>query len=97
MRRIAARSRIPAEQDLNPALTTVTVIGARTFGEADPVLHRHAQRLAGIAQVDLLSVRFSGDGPDAQFIDADTFPDLSEDPLAGALLERLRCATSVQT
>jgi hypothetical protein len=90
------RSSSLVEQVPDPPLTTVTVIGAQTFGDAAPVLHSHALRLAAVAQVYLLSIRFSGNDSDAQFVNADTFPDLSEEPLAGAVFEYLCSAASVR-
>ncbi len=90
VRRTAAGPRPAAEPEDDSTLSTVTVIGTRTFGEVETALLRRAERLAAIADVDLLSVRFSGSGPDAELIDADTFPDLSDDTLAGAVLEYLQ-------
>ena len=80
----------PETEELFPESVTVTVIGKQLFGEADPGLRQRAQRLAEFAGVDLLAVRFSSSGDDAHFIGADTFPELSDDTLAGAVLEYLQ-------
>jgi hypothetical protein len=81
-----------AKEEFLPESATVTVIGKRIFGEADPGLCRQAQHLAELAGVELLSVRFSSPRRDAHFVSADTFPNLSDNALADAVLDRLRGA-----
>ncbi len=65
---------------------TVTVIGENCLGCVDELLKRHARRLAQAANVDLLAVRFSSSTPDAVFLGADLWPDLSSDELADAVI-----------
>jgi hypothetical protein len=74
-----------------PAAATVAVVGQRVLGETDPILQRHALKLAELAGLELLAVRFSGPERDARFLTADPFPDLADDRVATALLERLSC------
>jgi hypothetical protein len=79
-----------AEEETIPDSTTVTVVGKRIFGEAEPDLHRQARYLAALAGVELLAVRFSGPERGARFLSADSFPSLSDDALADAVLDHLR-------
>jgi hypothetical protein len=86
----------PQEKILSTTCT-VTVIGNRTFGEVEPLLHQQALCLAKSAGVELLSINLSGPERGARFVNADIFPDLSEERLAAAVLEHLqvglaRCA-----
>ena len=68
----------------------VTVIGRRAFGAADPVLLGYARRLAEIAGVALLTVRFCDDaGRGMTFVGADTLPALDDEQLQDAALEYL--------
>ena len=69
--------------------TTVTVVGAQCFGEATPTLRVSSLRLARLAQVGLLSVRFDGD----LFVSADAFPSLADPEVAEAVLDLLRQPT----
>jgi hypothetical protein len=86
------RAELPA--DGSPSATAaVTVVGRRTFGEADSDLLKSARRLAELAGVTLLTVRFSGAGRGATFMGADTFPALDEAILSEAVLDHL-CGTS---
>jgi hypothetical protein len=85
------------EESTGALPATVTIVGERLFGQADQVLQSQARRLADLAGVDLLAVRFSGPEYGACFVSADVFPDLTEDRVAGAVLEYLqsgpaRCA-----
>ena len=77
----------PEETPCAPA--TVAVVGQRVLGETDPMLQKHALKLAELAGLELLAVRFSGPEHDARFLTADPFPDLSDDRVATAVLERL--------
>jgi hypothetical protein len=72
-----------------PAGTTtrVTVIGARVFGTSDPTLQQQAKRLARLAGVEMLTVRFSGPESGAHFVGADLSPDLSDNIVADAVLD----------
>ena len=74
------------ESELSTSLTTVSVVGRHTHGDADPVLHHAARRIAAIAHAQLLSVSFSGPGPDANFVGADIFPSLADDSIADAVM-----------
>jgi hypothetical protein len=78
------------QEEILPIPSTVTVIGKRTFGEAEPALHHQAQCLAHLAGVELLAINLSGPERGARFVSADIFPDLSEDRLADGVLEYLR-------
>src|ERR1700694_1414634 len=69
---------------------TVALIGESIFGGGDPVLRGQARRLANLADVEYLSVGFRIDQEGASFAWADTWPDLSNDRIADALLEWLR-------
>jgi hypothetical protein len=73
-----------------PIGATLTVVGSRVFGNADPELGRHALGLARRAGVGLLAVHFSGPDRNSKFISADVFPNFSEESVAGAVLEHLR-------
>jgi len=79
-------SRVPEEHG---SFSTVTVVGERVFGETDPVLQNHARRLAALAGVDLLAVRFSNPEAHARLISADVFPDLTDDCVGAAILDYL--------
>lgn len=65
---------------------SVTVIGRHAFGSTDPILLGHARRLAEIAGVSLLTVRFSDT---LAFLGADTLPPLDDEELQDAVLEYL--------
>jgi hypothetical protein len=66
---------------------TVTLVGGRPCGKADPVLVEHTQGLAAAAGVDLLSVRFSRERREPRLLSADLWPDVSSAEVADALLE----------
>jgi hypothetical protein len=66
----------------------VTVLGKRTFGDVAPALAEQARRLAARAGVELLAVGFDDTGPDAAFVGAHLWPDVSQPDLAEALLKR---------
>lgn len=102
--RAAARAGIPvapmrrspgafAEPAVAPAsvepLTTVTVVGRQCLGAADPLLASQARRLADVAAVDLLAVRFSGPHVGAYFVGASLWPDMTAAPVADAMLAYL--------
>jgi hypothetical protein len=78
------------EEALVPAGATATVIGDRVFGECEPALHLQALSLARLAQVDFLSIQFSGPERGAHFVGANVFPDLSDDKVTDSILEYLQ-------
>lgn len=78
-----------AEDPSEASPTGITVVSQRTFGDADPALHRTALRIAALAHTHLLSVTFSSPERDAQFLAANIFPDLTDIPLSDAVLQRL--------
>ncbi len=87
VRRRSALSTNIAPEVADPHPVTVTVVGERCFGSVDEALAAQAQRLARAVGVDLLAVRFSGDEPGADFLDADLWPDVSSPEIADAILE----------
>jgi len=104
--RVAAQAGIPVQafqrravpgsnagEDTVPGATIVTVAGKSVIGETDPALLLQAQRLAELTGVELLGVHFSSPERDARFVTASTFPDLSDDRIAEAVLEYLRACT----
>lgn len=74
-------------------LASVTVVGGHVFGETDLALHRQARRLADVAGVESLVVRFSSPERGARFVNADVYPDLSNEEIAIATLECMRPGT----
>jgi hypothetical protein len=64
---------------------TVSVIGEQCFGDVDLALHQYARRLAKAVGAALLNVRFTSPRADALFVDADVWPDLSEQRIADAV------------
>ena len=70
--------------------TSVVVIGRQHVGTADPVLVAHAHALADAAGVELLSVRFDGEGPSARFVAASMWPDLDDAGVSDAVLRLMR-------
>jgi hypothetical protein len=71
----------------------VTVVGRRVFGDVDSDLMKKARRLAALANVALLAVRFSSAERGAAFVGADTFPALDDAALTDAVFDYL-CETS---
>jgi hypothetical protein len=72
-----------------PPPLTVTVVGERCIGPADPALAAQARRFASAVGVDLLAVHFSGPEPRAEFLGANLWPDVSEPEIAAAIFEYL--------
>jgi hypothetical protein len=66
-------------------VTTVTVVGRRCISAAHETLTRQARRLADAAEIDLLSVHFSGADEDAWFVGADTFPSFASAEVMNAV------------
>ena len=91
-RRSAILGSAPADETVPTA--TVTLAGKSIIGDTDPHLQIHARRLANLAGVDLLAVHFSSPEPDARFVAADSFPGLSDEKVAGAVLGYLRAGTA---
>ena len=80
----ASAGPVPPRSDV-----TVAIVGDRHVGEVSPMLTEWAHRLAKVAGVDLLAVRFDGAGPDARFVDADFWPDVADPDVADAVLAHL--------
>jgi hypothetical protein len=76
--------------DGDDGTTSVVVIGRQHVGTADPVLVAHAHALADAAGVELLSVRFDGEGPSARFVAASMWPDLDDARVSDAVLRLMR-------
>jgi len=72
---------------------TVTVVGKHCLGTVDKTLARHARSLADAAKVDLLTVNFSADESNADFLGADLWTDISAPEVADGILEYLSGAT----
>jgi hypothetical protein len=68
---------------------TITIVGDRWFGAADPALARHARRLAAAAGVDLVAVHFTGPRRGARVIGADVWPDVACAEIGDAVLAYL--------
>jgi hypothetical protein len=90
LRRHLAFSSEPAPPLATEEYATVTVIGERCFGQADPVLKDRARQLAAKAGVSLLDVYFNGPGADAELLSASLLPGLDAEEKADAVLELLR-------
>jgi hypothetical protein len=82
---------------LPPGAVELVVLGDRCLGVAAPELKAQACRLATSAGAKLLAVNFSGPGPDAHFISAHLYPDVSQPEIAGALLDFFRRPTAPTT
>jgi hypothetical protein len=80
---------LPAEAPQAPEIVTVTVVGKRCMGKADEALFIQAQRLAEIADTELLSVQFNSASADATFLQATACPDVADSLVNDAILERL--------
>jgi hypothetical protein len=91
--------RVAFPADAAPAVTesiTVTVVGERCLGQADTTVMTGAQRLARAANVELLAVRVSDPGPDATFLGADLWLDLTSEETANEVLEYIGQRASLQ-
>jgi hypothetical protein len=73
-----------------PAGNIITIVGRNHVGAGSEVLVKRAHALAQAARVDLLSVQFDGQGPDAKFVDANLWPDLGDARIAEAVIDLLR-------
>jgi hypothetical protein len=67
--------------------TTAIIVGERCLGQVDTTVMSGARRLAKAADVEMLTVRVSGPGPDATFLGADPWPDLTSEETVDAVLE----------
>ena len=86
-----------APPDPDSAAVTVTVIGERCLGHDDPAIRDGARRLARAAGVEVLTVRVSTPEPDAVFLGAEPWPDLTCEETAGLLVEYLAATSSAPT
>jgi hypothetical protein len=88
------RRRVPyrpddGEERAGPECVDVTVVGERRFGTDDETLARWTRRLADVANVDLLTARFSGAGADYAFIGATCWPEQFTPPVMDAMRDYL--------
>ncbi len=90
LRRQVLLSTYPAHVPASPSPVTVTVVGEKCLGAVDRALAHQARRLADVAQVDLLVVQFSGPEPDAFFLGAHLWPDVTVPEVADSILEYLQ-------
>lgn len=72
-----------------PGGSTVTLIGRRHLGDADPLLIVQARHLAQAAGTDFLAVRFTGPSPGSAFVDATPWPDIADDVIGEAVMDYL--------
>ena len=84
----------PSETKVAVPCATAAVIGEQCIGLVAPSLREQARRLAEVARVDLLTVRFSGPGEDAEFIEAFLSVDVSQPELADSVLDCFRTTAS---
>ena len=68
------------------ASTTVTVVGNRCLGQADRSLLERSRLLAEAANVELLGIQFSDPGPDATFLSATVYPEITSIEVTDAML-----------
>jgi len=87
---LGTRRTTRVRDDGGDGTTGVVVIGRQHVGTADPVLVAHAHALADAAGVELLSVRFDGEGPSARFVAASMWPDLDDARVSDAVLRLMR-------
>ncbi len=66
----------------------MTRVLGECFGDADPSLRWQACQLADAAGVDYLAVTFTSRHAGAAFVGADPWPDLSNEQVVAALLQR---------
>jgi hypothetical protein len=64
----------------------LTVVGDSCLGDADETLKRQALRLAEIAQMNFVNIKFSSGAADAVFAGVDIFPDIDDETVADAAL-----------
>jgi hypothetical protein len=70
-----------------PEGITATIIGEHGHGQVHSTVMTGARRLARAANVETLTVRVTGSGPDATFLGAEPWPDLASQETADAVLE----------
>ena len=90
-RRVALASRnVSEDESPMPSPFTVTIVGDRYFGSVDKALTTQARRLADAANVDLLAVQFSGSEAGSFFVGANTWPDVTSNEVADAVIDYLQ-------
>ena len=87
--RSRAAGKVPAPAD--PAIE-VTVVGERCLGAPSHAFAAGARRLAAIARVDLLAVRFGPGAEAPRFVSASAMPSLKTAEVAEAVCDHLRVA-----
>jgi hypothetical protein len=87
------RIRIVAGSEEEPAVVPtgirVTIVGGRSVGSAPDGAADQARRLADAAGMALLEVHFTSG---LRFVGANPWPDISQPPVAGALLAHMQAA-----
>ena len=73
-------------QQSSPGSIAVTVVGKRCLSCADQELTSHALRLALAANVELLTVFFTGSESGSKFLGASLWPDITNEEIAEAIL-----------
>ncbi|HEY3079935.1 MAG TPA: hypothetical protein VGM69_08515 [Chloroflexota bacterium] len=76
-------------EEVHGRATTVTVIGERSFGDADALLHGWARRLAGACRAEMLAAHFVGAEASPALLTADVWPDMGRSEIADAALAYL--------
>jgi hypothetical protein len=93
----ASLAALPAKdlqaRDLSQPIV-LTVVGDGCLGDADETLKQQARRLADIAHMDLLNVRFSSAEAEASFDSVDVVPDIDDPTIADAALGYFGCASA---
>lgn len=80
----------PAAAHFYQNTVAVSIVGTRSFGEADERLHLHARLLADSAGVELLVAYFSSAQADAELVGASVWVDVRVPEIADAILEYLK-------
>jgi hypothetical protein len=91
-RPVLRRARLGADQgpeELERRPAAVTVVGRRSFGNADGDLHGWARRLAEATGAELLVTHFVDAGNGPALLSADVWPDMTSAEIAGAVLDLL--------
>jgi hypothetical protein len=84
-----------AQPPTDSSTYAVTVVGSQVFGAVDAELKRHARRLAELAGVSLLTVRFAERERGAAFAGTDLFPPLDDAAVRAAVLEHLAASPRI--
>jgi hypothetical protein len=72
----------------------LTVVGDTCLGDVDDALKQQALRLAEIAHMNFLNVRFGSAAVDADFVGVDIFPDIDDETVADAALGYFAAASA---